>query len=246
MKLVLFPGLLVLCSMANAQQNLFNIPSGDINPNGKLFIQQQFNVYKVDQWESKTHLVYGLNRGWDTGINLVDVPVNLSGGPAFSHNDNVTLKPLYPVIMGTLQKQWVVSPQVEVNLGTQVGTNISNDTRNMKMAYFNYGIVRWGPDSHVHLVGGLYHANDVYVGGTTSQLVGFMLGYEIKLTRKLLLMGDFISGNNKKSNTVVGGGYTFGDRVQLFAGALFAFPNRQLENGLVLELNWFGWNFMEE
>lgn len=247
MKYVLSLGLL-LFAVGNtwAQQNLFNIPSGDINPKDKLFYQQQFNFYKATQLESKTHLVYGLGRGWDTGLNLVDLPVNLSGGPVFTHNDSATLKPLYPVIMGTLQKQWVVSPRTEINVGTQVGTNITDDSRNMKLAYFNYGITRWTPNKHLHLVGGLYHTNDYYVGGSASHVGGFMVGYEYKITKKLLLMGDFISGNHKKSTTVLGGGYTFGDRVQLFVGALLGFPNKQLQNGVVLELNWFGWDFMEE
>lgn len=238
--------LLLLFSNVRAQQNLFNIPSGDINPKSELFYQQQFNFYKVNQLESKTHLVYGLGRGWDTGVNLVDLPVNLAGGPVFTHNDSTTRKPLYPVIMGTVQKQWVVSERVEVNAGTQVGTNLTDDMRNSKLIFFNYAIMRWTPNKHLHLVGGLYHTNDNYVGGTTSQVGGFMLGYEYKITKKFLLMGDFISGNNKKSTTVLGGGYNFGQRVQLFAGALLGFPNRQLPNGLVLELNWFGWDFMQE
>ncbi len=236
--------LLGFCGV-QAQQNLFNIPSGDINPKNKLFCQQQLNIYAATQLESKTHLVYGLGRGWDTGVNLVDLPVNLGGGPVFSHNDNSLLKPLYPVIMGTLQKQWVVSEHTEINVGTQVGTNITDDSKNMKFLYFNYGIIRWAPSQPLHLVGGFYHTNDYYAGGTSGQPVGFMLGYEYKLSRKLLLMGDFISGNHKKSSTVLGGGYTFGNRVQLFVGALLAFPNKELQDGVVLELNWFGWNFME-
>jgi hypothetical protein len=237
---------LLLFINSRAQQNLFNIPSGDINPKSELFYQQQFNFYKVNQLESKTHLVYGLGRRWDAGVNLVDLPVNLSGGPVFTHNDSTTRKPLYPVLLFTLQKQWEVSSQFEVNVGTQVGTNLTDDIRNSKPIFFNYAITRWTPNKHLHLVGGLYHTNDNYVGGSASHVAGFMLGYEYKITKKLLLMGDFISGNHKKSTTVLGGGYTFGDRVQLFVGALLGFPNRQLQNGVVLELNWFGWNFMEE
>jgi len=73
-----------------------------------------------------------------------------------------------------------------------------------------------------------------------------MLGYEYKISRKVVLMGDFISGNHKKSATVLGGGYTVSNRLQLFLGALLAFPNKESQNGVVMELNWFGWNFMEE
>ena len=52
------------------QQNLFNIPSGDITSSKKVFYQHQLNVYS-DKMESKAHFVYGLGKGWDAGINLV-------------------------------------------------------------------------------------------------------------------------------------------------------------------------------
>ncbi len=39
--------LVLLSSIASAQQNLFNVPSGIITPKGELFFQQQFNVGKT-------------------------------------------------------------------------------------------------------------------------------------------------------------------------------------------------------
>jgi hypothetical protein len=39
-----------------AQQNLFNIPSADITPKGKVFYQHQINLYS-DRFESKGHFV---------------------------------------------------------------------------------------------------------------------------------------------------------------------------------------------
>jgi len=57
-------------------------------------------------------------------------------------------------------------------------------------------------------------------------------------------MGDFISGDHKKSQTVIGGGYNVSGKLQLFLGALLAFPNDWLDTGLVVEINWYGWNFL--
>ena len=59
-------------------------------------------------------------------------------------------------------------------------------------------------------------------------------------------MGDFISGEHKKSQTVIGAGYNLTNRLQVFAGALLRFPNRHLQDGLVVEINWYGWNFMNK
>jgi len=67
----LFVSVLAMNSLpALAQQNLFNIPSGDITPKNKIFYQHQFNVYPK-KFESKAHFVYGLGGGWDAGLNLV-------------------------------------------------------------------------------------------------------------------------------------------------------------------------------
>ena len=72
MKFILFIFLftIVTINKIQAQQNLFNIPSGDITPKGKLFYQHQINTYR-NKFESKGHFVYGLGKGWDVGANLV-------------------------------------------------------------------------------------------------------------------------------------------------------------------------------
>ena len=54
-----------------------------------------------------------------------------------------------------------------------------------------------------------------------------------------------LTPNIKFDAAVIGGGYTFGNRIQLFLGALLAVPNKRLNNGVVLELNWYGWGFMK-
>jgi len=49
--------------------------------------------------------------------------------------------------------------------------------------------------------------------------------------------GDFISGDHKKSQTIIGAGYNVSGKLQLFLGALLAFPNDWLDTGLVVEIN---------
>jgi hypothetical protein len=118
----------------HAQQNLFNIPSGDITPTGEWFYQHQLNFYEVDDLETKSHFVYGIADGWDIGIKY-------------------------------------------------------------------------------------------------------------KLSPQFLLMGDFISGDHKKSQTVLGGGVNVNNYLQVFVGKLFDFPNGDLDSGIVLEINLYGWDF---
>ena len=59
-----------LINHVDSQQNLFNIPSGDITPKNKIFYQHQFNVYNSNL-DSKSHFVYGIGNGFDIGCNLI-------------------------------------------------------------------------------------------------------------------------------------------------------------------------------
>lgn len=233
--------MLLLSIAGRGQQNLFNIPSGDINPKGEFFYQHQLNFYAWNDFETKSHLVYGLGKGWDAGLNFVDLPLRLNTATVIAFNDNSNRKPLYPLLMATVQKGWQATESWNVNIGLQVGPNLSNDFSKKKLAYFYYALARCRPTDWVAITGGPYLTNNVFVGGGKDAHMGFQGGYEIKVTKRWLLMGDFISGSHKKSQTVIGGGYTVNKRLQLFLGNLFAFPNQDLTNGVVFELNWFGW-----
>lgn len=139
MKLLTVFLFLITVSTAFSQQNLFNIPSGDITRDGKFFYQHQINIYS-DEFESKSHLVYGLGGGWDIGVNLVGKGAYFSPDWRVSYNDNPDRGALYPFLMPTLQKQFSLADNLDVNLGTQVGFNISSKLSNKELAFFNYGI----------------------------------------------------------------------------------------------------------
>jgi hypothetical protein len=244
MKPVLVLFLLGCVSLCSAQQNLFNIPSGDITPKGKFFYQHQLNFYSWREVESKSHLVYGIGKGWDVGVNLVDLPLFIDKPFRVSYNDNSSRKPLYPIVMFTVQKQFVINDKMKFNLGAQAGPNISSKVENKKLAVFNYALLRTKVFNRVNLVTGAYHTDNTFVGRNTHHF-GAIIGYEIPITKKLGLMGDFISGNHKKSQTTVGALYTISKRVQLCAAALLDYPHGQKNHGVVLELNVFGWDFQD-
>ncbi len=238
--------LLLSISKLNAQQNLFNIPSGDVTPKNKFFYQHQLNLYTVNEFETKSHVVYGLGRNWDVGINFIDLPLRTGNGKLISYNDSSNRKPLYPLLLVTAQKQWDLTNKLQINAGTQIGINVSSNVSKKQFAFMNYALLKWKPVKRGYVVGGPYLSNDVFVGGTSSLQFGYLLGYEYKINKHWLLMGDFISGEHKKSQTVIGAGYNLTSRLQVFAGALLRFPNRHLQDGLVVEINWYGWNFMNK
>lgn len=224
-----------------AQQNLFNIPSGDITPKGKVFYQHQFNTYN-NKLESKGHFVYGLGKGWDIGANLVGTGAyfNPDWKPIYN-NDFSRGQALTPTVMATLQKQFSISEKWAVNIGTQSGVNLTSNSEKIQPAYFHYGLVSYQVKPGRKLLIGPYLTNNQYVGSGNN--VGIQMGYEWKLTDKFYLMGDFISGNNDSAVLVPGIMYNVSNRVQLCLGYMLPNPNTQKNQAVVFEFNWYGWNY---
>jgi hypothetical protein len=71
---------------------------------------------------------------------------------------------------------------------------------------------------------------------------GAMLGYELKLSKRWYLMGDWVSGNNDASVAVIGGMYNLTKRIQLCAGWQIPNPSTPKDMGVVLEINLLGWD----
>ena len=62
------------------------------------------------------------------------------------------------------------------------------------------------------------------------------------MSKKLLLMGDFISGRNATSVSVLGINYLATKRLQLCLGALLPNPGSRNRAGVVFELNLLGYD----
>ena len=227
-----------------SQQNLFNVPSSDITPRGRFFYQHQLNLYK-QKLESKAHIVYGLGKGWDVGVNLVGKGFYFTPVWRSLHNSDPDKGALYPVLMGTAQKAFVLSDHWQINLGAQAGINLSNRLSKKELNYFLYSLASWKPghDHRFKFVVGTYYTNSMFVGG--GNIAGLLAGYEIKVVSGWYLMGDFISGDNDSAVSVFGIMKTISKRVQLCAGYMVPNPNTPKPSGVVLELNILGWDFEE-
>ncbi len=123
--------------------------------------------------------MYGLGRGWDAGINLVG-----TGRPngAMLHNDNVCQGAVYPVASATLQKQVMLSDRLNVNVGTQAGTNLSRFVDRKTLNHFSYGIASYQVGPGRRILAGPYVTNNAFV--RPGNRAGLMLGYEWKRTDK--------------------------------------------------------------
>lgn len=161
---ILFFVFLTIVFQANAQQNLFNISSGDITTKNKFFYQHQINLYPSN-FESKGHFVYGLGKGWDVGANLVGKEFYFRPDWEFSSNDNARRGAVYPLLMLTAQKQFNLLDSFDLNFGSQTGFNVSDELANKELAFFNYMLgVFYFMDKKSRVVGGLYHTNRMFAG----------------------------------------------------------------------------------
>jgi hypothetical protein len=221
--------LFILSQLLHAQQNLFNIPSGEITSEHDTFYQHQVNFYEGSGIKSKQHLVYGLGSGYEIGANIVDVSV--------SHFSQVNDR-YRPVGVFTLQKGWHVVDNVFFNLGTQLGSTYKARTHDESLTGLNYALFIYRFTGHSRVVIGGYQAlNDTFLRGPNA--LGLLLGYEYFLTKRFGLMGDFISGKTDSSVSVVGFIFSMTKYLQLCAGVLLPNEDSTSRPGVVIELNAF-------
>ena len=235
--------MLLLARAAQAQQNLFNIPAGDLTPRGKVFFQHQTNLYSRGYFESKNHLVYGLGNGWEAGVNVINIQMNFRrrGNDWLGLNRDDRSIPLAPLVKLTGQKFFFLSDRVSASVGTQVGLNpVRFGGVSRELTHFTYNTWVWSPRHHVKVVAGPYLSDRGTLGA--GNRAGVLVGAEFPVTKKLLFMGDFISGNNYTSVSVVGFNYLATKRVQICLGALLPNPGTSNRPGVVFELNLLGYD----
>jgi hypothetical protein len=230
---------LLLIHFVNAQQNLFNIPSGDLTPKNKVFYQQQININAVSQYAAKSHFVYGLGKGWEIGFNALNMNWDFTKSPVFRTSaPPAQATPFYPVGVITSQKQWNLNDHLGINIGTQLGVNLSESISKKRATHFSYLLGKYQLLHGVKIIGGTYLTDERMVG--TGNTMGILAGTEVHINKKWLFMADFVSGNNKNGVSVFGFTYNVNPRFQLCAGWQLPNLNNRAETpALVLELNLF-------
>lgn len=215
------------------QQNLFNVPNGEITQPGRIFFQEQVNV-SGSTTQFNTTLDYGLGHELEVGLNLFflnfaeNIPIRTqvnSTNPTF---------PLSPVLLANLQKGFHLTDWFRLSAGTQGGCNLG-DANNLSFAYFAYGTatITWQrPGINFHF--GLYHGNAAYNGVGDGSFMG---GIEFSIIRRhLSFVGDFIQGTHANAVFVSGLLWMISDQVHLSVGWQKPYPDSATEQAAVFEL----------
>ena len=192
--------LLIKASGAMAQQSLFNVPSSEITPAGKLFFQQQINFSSIVQLN--TTLDYGLKHNWEIGINLLGIDYSPSLHD-FLKNDVLDGDPFSPLAIINVQKGFTLNDRWKLGVGMQNGFNVAQ-SQSSRFSHFYFANAVWtSKNEHVRLNGGTYFGNEQYLGAGNN--IGLMLGAETALIpHKLHLMADWIQGTHDLGVGVVG------------------------------------------
>lgn len=233
--------ILVYFNTLYAQQNLFNIPAGEITPQGKVFFQHQTNIYSLEEFESKNHFVYGLGKGWEVGVNVINLKMNLSREADFlTVNDEGLGAPMKPLLLFTTQKMFRLGKKWKTSVGTQSGFNMTGRSGSHRFTHYTYNLWVFEPRKGLKLIAGPYLTDRRFVG--RNNMMGLQAGFEAQVSEKVILMGDIISGRNATGVSVWGINYALTKRVQLCLGGLLPNPGSNNSAGAVFEINILGYD----
>ncbi len=218
-------------SDASAQQNLFNVPSGQITKPGEVFFQEQFN-FSRQVGSSNTTFDFGLGRGWEIGFNALDFSFYEDIRPPVT-GERRQVNP--DLLVNVLKGFEVVDDVWSLGVGTQTGFNPSSRSREMRFQNFTWVINGFEfPHERGKLFVGAYFANVAYAGPGDG--FGLLFGIEIPVVKdRFHFQADFITGNRDISLIVVGGVFIFPNKWQLSFGAQIPAPTSGNPYGAVIE-----------
>ena len=185
--------------MVIAQQNLFNIPSSEITVKNKLFFQQQFNINENIQ--SNTNFCYGLGWNMELGFNIAGLQTNQKF-TKLTINNSLNGEPLAPLGLITFQKAFDINRLLTIGLGTQFGTNLSNQKKHVfaDFTYLNSLLNLYKEKLKINF--GIFYGDKAVVGEKSE--LGYMYGFETKINKKIHLVADHIAGKTPIGVNVVG------------------------------------------
>lgn len=227
---------LLLSVTAWGQQNFFNVPSSDITPASKIFVQQQLN-FIPNGVQSGTTFCYGLGKNTEIGFNVLGINYDYQQKFVANHSE----QPYNPFFTLNAQKSFQLHEDFKLGLGAQAGfTQIGQAG-----AYLYGNSVYINEHTHTKWVSGLYYSTDNYFGPEsrnfiedgTLKSIGLQLGVEQNIwAERLLFQADFISGRHSLGEVVIGGAYYVSKHWVLSAGIQIPTFNSQSQPASVFEL----------
>jgi hypothetical protein len=216
--------LTVACNPALSQQTIFNVPSPDTLPRGKVFIQHesQFRAWNPDRfWLGTEYLAIGAGANTEIDATLFNLRAPNAGSPVLA----VGFKKGFPVCAErwpSREFKLIVGQMLPITLGDGGVGNWSYATISGRL-----------PRLKTRISGGYSTGTRQLFGRTTA---GFIGTYEQPMTKNFSLIGDWYSGTHANGLFIPGFSYAFPKQVTLYGG--YQIPNNKASgrSGFVIEL----------
>jgi hypothetical protein len=224
-RIVLLSGFLISISFsAKAQQTIFSVPSADVTPEDKNFVQHesQFRTKDPGEFWAGTHYV-AKGIGYNTEIDAAFF--NLSS-PA---SKNVSFAPGFKSVI-PIQIKEISSYQPKIIFGSMMpfslqGNGIGNWTY-LENSFFI-------PESGTRLTAGISFGTKQIFGKDTICFIG---GFEQKITNNLSYISDWYSGNNTLGVFSTGISYALPKDIVFYGGYQIPNSKKIARNGFIIEI----------
>lgn len=214
---LIFPG--GLFSLAHAQQTVFNVPTTDVLPADKVYVELDVTVKPTDSPALRhfssfvPRLVVGVGGGVEVGVNIFG---NIQPGP-----DMTTIVPVV---------KWKFYDGKDNGWAIVIGDNLFIPVRNRSYHFGTFAYVMtqktFKPGTRIGFGGNFFSRNVV---APNASRAGGQFTFEQPITRKLNFNTDWFTGRHANGYVTTGGVYKLTNR--LTGGAAYSIGNSNASNG---------------
>jgi hypothetical protein len=188
-----------------SQESYLNVPAGGSVGKDTLFFQEQTDIIH-HQLQSGTTLTKGLGHGWEVGINLFNVTLNLE-----DHKHIMELSKeetaSNPRLLMNIKKSFSFTDKLGMAIGSRAGFNIG-DWDYERFAHFSYMNFNYDVSEDNTFTIGAFTSDKDYAGRDLP--FGYMAAFKASIKKnKLLFQADMISGKSNISYAATGLVYLF-------------------------------------
>lgn len=212
---------------AFAQQTIFNVPSADVTPKGKTYLEQesQFRAWNPDAFWVGTHYAgYGIGHNTEIDVTLFNV-----GAPA---TNNISLGTGFKSVMPIAGlKDKYPNQEYKFTIGSQVLSGLqSQGAGNWTYAHFSGRL----PVTRTRITSGMSFGTKQIFGENTTCFIG---GIEQPVNKKITLLTDWYSGSEHFAGFLIPGfSYSMPKDTTLFVGYQIPNSSQNGPSGFVIEL----------
>ncbi len=217
-----------LAQPSNSQQTVFNVPSADVTPKGKIFLQQesQFRPYKNNSyWWGTEYMAVGVGHNTELTATLFNVSTPTS--------DNISL--------GVGFKSAIPIPKLDSKFPNQelkliIGNEVLASMQGLGAGNWTYAALSGRvPKIKTRITGGFSSGSRLIFGNDTVCFIGAI---EQPITKKFEAVADWFSGDEHYAGFLIAGGsYKLPKNNVIFFG--YQIPNSPKvgDSGFIIEVS---------